>query len=105
MVGAATDLDIIATGGIRSGLDIAKALALGANAAGVAHPLLRSAVEGSTEDVVHDLTKLIEGLKTAMYLTGCRTVEDLAERPLLLSPELASILSSLDIDPAKYARA
>ncbi|MHA1771031.1 MAG: type 2 isopentenyl-diphosphate Delta-isomerase [Candidatus Thorarchaeota archaeon] len=105
MVTNATDLDVIATGGIRTGLDVAKALALGANAVGVAYPLLKSAVEGTSKDVIGELKKLIEGLKTAMYLIGCRTVEDLSEQSLLLSPELISTLSSLGIDPGKYTRA
>ncbi|TFF95205.1 type 2 isopentenyl-diphosphate Delta-isomerase [Candidatus Thorarchaeota archaeon] len=104
MVSEMTDLDIIATGGIRSGLDVAKALSLGAVAAGVAHPFLRPAVEGTTELVVREIKKLTEGLRVAMYLNGCEVVEDLVERPLLLSAELIKILESLDIDYRKFTR-
>ncbi len=104
MVREATDLDIIATGGVRSGLDVAKALSLGAVAAGVAHPFLRPAVEGSTDLVVQEIKKLTEGLRVAMYLNGCEITEDLVERPLLLSAELAKALESVDIDYRKFTR-
>ncbi|TFG10260.1 type 2 isopentenyl-diphosphate Delta-isomerase [Candidatus Thorarchaeota archaeon] len=104
MVGETTDLDIIATGGVRSGLDVAKALSLGAVAAGVAHPFLRPAFEGSTEVVVQEIKKFTEGLRVAMYLNGCEIVEDLVERPLLLSAELIKRLESLDIEYRKFTR-
>ena len=105
MVSEATDLEIVATGGVRSGLDVAKAMALGATAAGVAHPLLRAAVEGTKDDVISELLKIIEGLKTAMYLTGCQTVEDLSTIPIILSAELIATLNSLGLDYARFTRA
>ncbi len=103
MVRDATELDVIATGGIRNGLDVAKSLSLGAMAAGVAYPLLRPAAMGSALDVVVEVERILEGLKVAMYLTGCKSVDDLAERPLLLSGPLIDALKSLDIDYKKIA--
>lgn len=103
MVRDATELDVIATGGIRNGLDVAKSLSLGAMAAGIAHPLLRPAAMGSTLDVVVEVERILEGLKIAMYLTGCSRVDDLAERPLILSGKLIDALNSLDIDFKKIA--
>jgi len=103
MVRDATELDVIATGGIRNGLDVAKSLALGAMAAGIAYPLLRPAVMGSALDVVVEIERVLEGLRIAMYLTGCSSVEDLAERPLLLSGPLIDALGSLDVDYKKIA--
>ncbi|MEM2143042.1 MAG: type 2 isopentenyl-diphosphate Delta-isomerase [Candidatus Thorarchaeota archaeon] len=100
----ATDLPVIATGGIRSGLDVAKALSLGAMVAGIALPLLKPAVTGETEDVIDVLNGMIEGLKTAMYLTGCERVDDLQMQPLLLSPTLVTTLQALDIDFRKFTR-
>lgn len=71
-------LPVIATGGIRSGLDLAKALALGAIAGSSALPFLKKAVEGV--EAVKDLLRYyIGGLKVAMFLTGCRKVEDLRD--------------------------
>lgn len=103
MVLDATELDVIATGGIRSGLDIAKALALGATAAGIAHPLLRQAVYGSSLDVVVELERFIEGLRVAMYLTGSQNVEDLSSKQLILSGKLVQSLNSLGIDYKKVS--
>ena len=103
MVLDATDLDVIATGGIRSGLDVAKALALGATAAGVAHPLLRPAVHGSALDVIVELERILEGLRVAMYLTGSEKVEELSSKKLILSGSLVESLKSLGIDYRKIA--
>ncbi|MBD3404517.1 MAG: type 2 isopentenyl-diphosphate Delta-isomerase [Candidatus Lokiarchaeota archaeon] len=98
MVSTHTDLEIIATGGIRTGLDIAKSLSLGAIAAGVAHPFLYPATRGTTEDVIDEITKFIEGLRTAMYLTGCDSTEKLQIRPLIIRGDLLESLKSLGID-------
>ena len=69
-------LPVIATGGIRSGLDAAKAIALGATLAGVARPLLQRALEG--EVALENWLRQFEAeLRTAMFLTGCRRVAEL----------------------------
>lgn len=103
MVLDSTELDVIATGGIRSGLDVAKALALGSIAAGVAHPLLRPAVYGSALDVIVELERILEGLKVAMYLTGSQKVEELSSKRLILTGKLVESLKSLGIDYRKIA--
>ncbi|MHA1863282.1 MAG: type 2 isopentenyl-diphosphate Delta-isomerase [Candidatus Thorarchaeota archaeon] len=103
MVLDSTELDVIATGGIRSGLDVAKALSLGAISAGLAHPVLRPAVHGSSLDVVVELERILEGLKVAMYLNGCSTVSDFSSKPLILKGKLVEALRSLDIDYKKVA--
>jgi isopentenyl-diphosphate Delta-isomerase len=73
---AAPDACIFASGGIRDGLDVAKALALGADLAGIAGPFLRAAVLGPEE--AHGLAReLIEALRIAMFCVGARTVGDL----------------------------
>lgn len=98
-----TELDVIATGGIRTGLDVAKSLSLGALAAGVAFPLLRPAVLGSSLDVVVELERIIEGLRVAMYLTGRSTVDEMSSAPLILKGELVESLRSLGIDYKRVA--
>lgn len=81
-----TDIPLIASGGMRTGLDAAKAIALGANLAGFAGPLLRAADIGENE-TRQILTTLIEELRLAMFLTGSRRIDDLRTAPLVTSHE------------------
>lgn len=67
---------LVASGGIRSGLDVAKAIALGADLAASAHPFLEAATT-SPEAVEEVLGRLITELKVAMFCLGCRTIDEL----------------------------
>lgn len=73
---ALPDVPLVASGGIRSGVDVAKALALGASVAAVARPLLACALDG-TEAVVALLERYVFELRVAMHCTGARTVSAL----------------------------
>jgi isopentenyl-diphosphate delta-isomerase len=79
-VGEATNwkIPIISTGGIRNGLDAAKALALGANAAGIAHTLLKPATI-SRESTIFELDMIVKEIKTAMFLVGADKVAKLSD--------------------------
>jgi isopentenyl-diphosphate delta-isomerase len=80
----APDATIFASGGIRSGMDAAKALALGANMVGVAGPFLRAAAVG--EDAAFELAEeFVDVLRTAMFCIGAPTVESLRHTPRLVS--------------------
>jgi isopentenyl-diphosphate delta-isomerase len=72
----APGLTLIASGGIRSGVDAAKAIALGADAVALALPLLRPALE-SANAVCEVLGRLAAELRIAMHCTGARTLDDL----------------------------
>ena len=67
---------VIASGGVRNGLEVAKALAMGASLAGMALPLLKPATE-SAEAVVAKLESIVKELRTAMLLVGARDIETL----------------------------
>lgn len=83
------DRVVIASGGIRNGIEIAKALALGADAVAVALPLLRAA-ERSADEAALAIARLVEELSTAMFLTGCRTVPELRRRALVRARDLTA---------------
>ena len=69
-------IHVIATGGIRNGLDAARALALGADAVAIAGAILPKAARG-VDETVKELTTFIEELKTALFLTGCANLEQI----------------------------
>ena len=80
----APELPIISTGGVRSGLDAARALALGASLVGMGFPFLKAATQG--EAVLRDfLDKFLAELKVAMQLSGAATVEQLQSRPVVVT--------------------
>jgi isopentenyl-diphosphate delta-isomerase len=79
----------IASGGIRSALDVVRALALGARAAGLALPFLRAFASGGESAVLESAERLAESVRAVMALTGARRVEDLRRVPRVLGPELA----------------
>ena len=78
----------IASGGIRSALDAAKALALGAELCGFALPVFRAYRSGGVERASSFIEQTLEGLRVTMVLTGCRTIADLRRRPVVLGPRL-----------------
>lgn len=82
---ARPEVPAIASGGIRSGLDIAKALAMGASAVAIARPLLAPAIE-SSEAVVDVLADLVGQLRTVMYCAGVRDIAGLAQVSLSRGP-------------------
>jgi isopentenyl-diphosphate delta-isomerase len=69
-------MPLIASGGVRSGVDIARALALGADLCGLALPFLEAA-SVSRAAVDELIASLIEGLRIAMFATGSATVSQL----------------------------
>jgi isopentenyl-diphosphate delta-isomerase len=68
---AGTGGPVVATGGIRSGLDMAKAIALGADLCGVALPLLAPAMEGERE-LSAVIEAFVKELRVAMFLSGAK---------------------------------
>lgn len=86
-------LRAIASGGVRGALDAARALALGADAAGLALPFLRAFEDARRPGVERLCGALVEGLCAAMLLCGARDVASLARAPRVLGPGLRGWLA------------
>ncbi|KYH31062.1 L-lactate dehydrogenase [Clostridium tepidiprofundi DSM 19306] len=72
-------ITILADGGVRSGVDILKMLALGADAVLIGRPFVTASFGGQTEGVKIYIEKLKSELKSAMILTGCESVKNIDE--------------------------
>lgn len=76
-------IPLIASGGIRTGIDVAKAIALGAQMGGVALPVLAPATISSSM-VREYLETLLHGLKATMFLVGASNLEELSRAPIVV---------------------
>lgn len=93
------DTTIIASGGITSGLDCARAIALGADLAGFARPILRAFMTGGEEASSQFIRGMIYELKMAMMLTGSRDIAALKKVPRILTGRLAEWAGGLETMP------
>jgi len=73
------DIDLISSGGIRSGLDIAKSIALGAKVCGIALPFLKIYKEGGKDGVERYIERLERELKITMFLVGAKNLKELSK--------------------------
>jgi len=97
-----TSLPVISTGGIRRGLEVAKAVALGSTACGIALPLLKES-QKSYRDIVDWLDALLLELKSAMVLSGAEDVQGLRDSALVIRGKTREWLELRGIDVKKYA--
>src|SRR5580700_2695120 len=74
---------LIASGGVRNGIDIAKALTLGADSVGIAGPLVRAAA-GGDEALDETVTVILEELRLAMFCVGAARVANLRDDARLI---------------------
>lgn len=81
-------LPLVATGGVRNGMDAAKAFVLGADAAGIAKALLNSATKSSKE-VVNELNIIAEELRCSMFLLGCKNIAEMQKSRYITDGKLA----------------
>jgi isopentenyl-diphosphate delta-isomerase len=91
---------IIASGGIKTGLDVAKSLALGADAAGIARPLLVPAFIGGKE-VEARLARIIYEMEVAAMLVGAKSVVDLKKVKVVINGKLLEWLKERKIRPGR----
>jgi len=97
------NIPVIASGGIRSGIDAAKALALGASLTSLSQPVLQVASK-SVKDTEEFLTLIIEELRTVMFVVGARSIQDLQKVPLVLTGRMAEWLRVRGFEIDKFAQ-
>ncbi len=87
---------IIATGGVATGLDVARAVALGASVAGIARPMLKALKAGGRAAALAFIDGVLTELRAVMLLTGSADVAALRRAPRLLGAELRLWLGPLE---------
>jgi len=97
-----TKVPVIASGGIRNGTIIAKAIALNASLASLAHPVLQAAVKSAAE-TENLLSRLTEELRNVMFLVGAQDVQRLAKTPIVVTGKTGRWLKNRGFDIKGYA--
>jgi isopentenyl-diphosphate delta-isomerase len=93
---------VIASGGLRNGLEVAKALTLGADAVGIAKPFLQKAVEGE-EALERYIEMIIDETKICMFLVGAQNLAEMSKAPAVVTGRTAEWLRARGFSPEKYA--
>ncbi len=88
---------VIASGGLRNGIDVAKSIALGAKLGGAAIPFFKA------DDPAALAGQWRAQLKTAMFLCGAKNLDELGNAPLLITGKTAEICRLRGVDAAGYA--
>ncbi|MDQ0183903.1 type 2 isopentenyl-diphosphate Delta-isomerase [Cytobacillus sp. FSL W7-1323] len=98
-----SDITILASGGIQTSMDIAKAIALGANGVGMAGYFLKILVDSGYEAVVKEVTSLHEELKIIMTAIGASNLNELQLAPLIFKGEVLEWLQQRQINTHTYS--
>jgi isopentenyl-diphosphate Delta-isomerase len=73
---------LIASGGMQDGIDVAKAIALGADLVGIARPLMLALNQSGPEGVREAVRTVTKQLRYVMFLTGSKDIVALQKQPL-----------------------
>lgn len=90
---ADTGIPMVASGGVSSGIDIARGIALGADCSGMAGSLVKAALN-SAQEVERTLRMIREEFVAALFLTGAENVSELRDRDLIITGRTREWLSS-----------
>ena len=98
----AVDVPVISSGGIRNGLEAAKAIALGADAVGMALPFLKNS---SSQDHLNKfIQRFNDSLRIAMFLVGASNIEELKQSKLVIRGKTREWLNERGINTKNYSR-
>ena len=98
-----TDLAVISSGGIRTGVEVVKSISLGAQVGGIAKPFLEKAIEGKDALAQH-VDNIIREIQVSMFLVGAKNLDDLTHVPVLIMGKTAEWLKLRGFDPSSYAK-
>ncbi|MFJ8477006.1 type 2 isopentenyl-diphosphate Delta-isomerase [Kitasatospora sp. NPDC094011] len=96
------DLPVLASGGVRHPLDVARALALGARGVGASAAFLRTLIDQGVEALVAQLTTWLDQLAALMTMLGAATPAQLARRDVLIHGALREFCADRGIDTARF---
>ena len=98
----AVDVPVISSGGIRNGLEAAKAIALGADAVGMALPFLKNC---KSQDALNTfINRFNDSLRIAMFLVGANNIEELKQSNLVIRGKTREWLNERGINTKVYSR-
>jgi len=100
---AAPDSVIIASGGLRTGVDVVKSIALGADLGAMALPVLKAAVKGK-EALVNLLKAVIEEVRIATFLSGSSSIRELRRKNIIIYGPLLDWLTSRGVSIKEYIK-
>ncbi|WML45127.1 type 2 isopentenyl-diphosphate Delta-isomerase [Neobacillus sp. PS3-40] len=103
-VDVANHPSVIGSGGVRSSLDIAKCIALGADAVGIAGLFLKVLLDSGMEALQAEIALLHHELSFIMAAMGAKTISDLKNAPLMISGSTYHWLNQRGINTAKYSQ-
>jgi isopentenyl-diphosphate Delta-isomerase len=96
-------LTVFSSGGIRNPLDMVKCLALGAEAVGMAGPILRILLNLGVDKTIEQVNSWIDQIKTIMTMLGAQTVNDLRNCSIVVTKEVREWCEIRGIDVKKLA--
>lgn len=94
-VKSAFNKNIIASGGVRSGIDAAMSIALGASSVGIANPILKNLHKNNLENY---FKRIIKELKIVMFLVGAKNLEELRKVPIIITGKSQEWIKQRNID-------
>lgn len=95
---------IIASGGIRTATDAAKAISMGAEFVGMAGPFLKVLLDGGIEELDKRVSSFLYRLRAVFLMTGSRNIEEMQKQPVIIVKETAEWLRARGIDPHFWSK-
>lgn len=99
-----SNVELVVSGGIRTPLEVVKALALGGAAVGIANPILRLITENDMLEAITIFQEFLDKIKLYMTLLGAKTIKHLHRVPVVITGKSREWLLSRKIDITKFSR-